>query len=238
MPPQEPSPPASEPKSTTVTANSGQASTTPRGYDYAQPSTLKLLLSDLREAEFPEKGPMQLDDYQDRLKWKVDEWILLTYRAVLLDRICKERAEKHEDWVGRDKSDAASLSAISEVVSPHSGFMVTASPATRFDDVPLCVEVREAWESFLIELRNRLQRWEEWERKDATGNVQKRMDDYVKTRIGGVKREHLGPGIDDETWRVAEKLEKEVRGLLADGQLKRELEAVRKAIAADAKGNP
>jgi len=208
-----------------------------RIYDYTKAKTLEVLLSDLREAEFPEKGEMRTDVYRDKLELRVDQWILLTYRAVLLDRRCKQLAEKHTDWATRDEKDPSSLNPIIEVVSPHSGFMVTASPARLFDDVPLCVEVLEEWEGFLIELLTRLQRWEEWERKDATGNVQKRMDDYVKSRIGGVKREHLGPGIDDETWRVADELRKEVRELLIAGQPKRELEAVRKAIAAAAKGN-
>jgi hypothetical protein len=200
-----------------------------RIYDYTKAKTLEVLLSDLREAEFPEKGEMRTDVYRDKLELRVDQWILLTYRAVLLDRRCKQLAEKHTDWAIRDEKDPSSLNPIIEVVSPHSGFMVTASPVRLFDDVPLCVEVLEEWEAFLMELQSRLQRWEKLERTD--------VDDYVRKRIGKVEREHLGPGIDDETWRVADELRKEVCELLIDGQPKRELEAVRKAIAAAAKGN-
>lgn len=209
-----------------------------RIYDYTKAKTLEVLLSDLREAEFPEKGEMRNDVYREKLELRVDQWILLTYRAVLLDRRCKQLAQRHPDWATRDEKDPISLNPIIEVVSPHSGFMVTASPARLFENVPLCAEVLEEWEGFLIELLNRLRRWEEWERKSATGDVRERMDRYVEERIKGVKREHLGDGIDDEMWRVADNLRKEVRELLTDGQPKRELEAVQKAIAAAAKGNP
>jgi hypothetical protein len=110
--------------------------------------------------------------------------------------------------------------------------MVTASPARLFDHVPLCVEVRELWVSFLIELRSRLERWERLEGKG------KDVADHVRDRIREVKREHLGPGIDDGVWKVAKGLDGEVRRLLTDHQIDNELEALEKLRDSNSQGNP
>jgi hypothetical protein len=126
--------------------------------NYTQPEvTLAALLAELRSAPVPERRSGETDGaYNERVKEAVDEWIRIAHRVNLLDRTCKEAASARPEWKNRKSDPDWETAGIIDVVSTHSGFIVTWGAVSNFDDVPLNSSARAIWKTLAAELQQRL----------------------------------------------------------------------------------